>query len=64
MQVMHYIGARFSKENHQRLREGCKLSNSHGRHDLCRHQTWDVPIKTLPLPWTEAMETTIFTTWI
>src|SRR5207302_8637110 len=60
--VLHRTGC--SQEDDQLLRQGCERSGSPGRPDRSNTLGTGRWMKTLPQPWTVAMEATIFTGWI
>src|SRR6266436_4953448 len=60
--VLHRTGC--SQEDDQLLRQGCERSGSPGRPDRSNTLGTGGWMKTLPQPWTVAMEATIFTGWI
>src|SRR6201997_4007171 len=56
--------ARCSQEDDQLWCQGCERSGSPGRQGWATRWELDDWMKTLPQPWTVAMEATIFTGWI
>src|ERR1700730_6698600 len=60
--VLHWAGC--SQEDDQLLREGWQRPHSRGRFPAATRFDLDRWMKTLPVPWTAAMEATVFTGWI
>src|SRR6266851_1622872 len=60
--VLHRFGC--SQENDRLLREGRQWPYLRSRFDTRTRLELDMWMKTLPQPWTVAMEATIFTAWI
>src|SRR5207249_3985759 len=60
--VLHRAGC--SQEDDQLLRQGCEWSSSPGRQAWGNAPRAGIWMRTLPQPWTVAMEATIFTGWI